>query len=334
MSDFGRMRHEVCVTVCVTAYNHEKYIEQCLDGIIMQETNFAFEVIVHDDASTDGTSQIIGCYKRRYPNKIVTILQAENQFQQGRSILKEFIFPLAKGRYIAFCEGDDYWTDPKKLQKQVEYLDSHADCVAVYHGCEVVDEFNRNALTSRPIYTPRTSGRYTNLDFALGKTYPGQTASLVLRRSVYDGSEEFPIEDYWGLQVNGDAKTLLLCLTKGEVYVIGDVMSVHRVIQTFGSSWSARMFGKNLSGVFYRTHREMRRFAKSRNLSFPNYRKELRCVVSAIAKRVVFKQGQDRDALSLVLSVSKGWFGLLIEVLKCSLLCLPFELVRRVKRIH
>lgn len=112
------------VSVLCHAYNHEKYIAQALDGILMQKTAFRVEIIVHDDASEDRTPEIIKEYAEKYPDRIVPILQLENQFSLGRRP-KRFTYPKAKGRFIALCEGDDFWTSADKLQRQVDALNKH-----------------------------------------------------------------------------------------------------------------------------------------------------------------------------------------------------------------
>ena len=103
---------DIIVSVCCLAYNHEPYIRQCLDGFVMQKTNFKFEVLIHDDASTDETEEIIRDFERRYPSIIKPIYEETNQWVKGRKGSAVFNFPRAKGKYIALCEGDDYWTDP------------------------------------------------------------------------------------------------------------------------------------------------------------------------------------------------------------------------------
>lgn len=116
--------NNMLVSVCCITYNHAPFIRQCLDGLVMQKTNFKYEIIIHDDCSTDGTTDIVKEYASKYPDLIVPIIQRENQYQNGvRRILATFMLPIAKGKYIALCEGDDYWIDPLKLQKQVDYLD-------------------------------------------------------------------------------------------------------------------------------------------------------------------------------------------------------------------
>ena len=125
------------VSICSITYNHAPYIRQCLDGFLMQETNFKYEIIIHDDASTDGTTEIIKEYAEKYPDLITPIFQSENQYSKGlRGFYAKFVFPRAKGKYIALCEGDDYWTDPLKLQKQVDFLEANPEYVmCTHHFC-------------------------------------------------------------------------------------------------------------------------------------------------------------------------------------------------------
>lgn len=111
---------------CIT-YNHEPYIVQALNGFLMQKTTFPFEVLIHDDASTDGTTEIIKDYAQKYPEIIKPLYEEENQWIKGRRGSAEFNFPRAKGKYIAFCEGDDYWIDENKLQMQVDFLENNPE---------------------------------------------------------------------------------------------------------------------------------------------------------------------------------------------------------------
>ena len=127
--------NQIIVSIQCLAYNHAPYIRQCLDGFVMQKTNFRFEAIVHDDASTDGTQDIIREYEKKYPDIIKPIYQKENQYSKGISgYITNLVTQKSKGKYIALCEGDDYWTDPLKLQKQVDYLEANPDYGMVYSG--------------------------------------------------------------------------------------------------------------------------------------------------------------------------------------------------------
>lgn len=121
------MSSEPLVSICCITYNHGKYISKTLDGFLMQKTTFTFEILIHDDASTDETQAIIENYKQKSTIKFVTTYQNVNQFSQGKRFLNRYNFELARGKYIALCEGDDYWTDPFKLQKQVDFLEANMD---------------------------------------------------------------------------------------------------------------------------------------------------------------------------------------------------------------
>lgn len=127
------------VSICCITYNHVTYIAQAIESFLMQKTTFPFEILIHDDASTDGTSEIIRDYERKYPDIIKPIYQTENQYSQGRSISATYQFPRAKGRYIALCEGDDYWTDPLKLQKQVDFLEANPEYGMISSDINLID---------------------------------------------------------------------------------------------------------------------------------------------------------------------------------------------------
>lgn len=143
----NRKNEEVVVSILCAAYNHERFIRDALDSFLMQETTFPFEIIVNEDASTDGTANILREYEKQNPGIIHVIYQKENQYSKGIDVLK-IMLEKSKGRYIATCEGDDYWTDKNKLQKQVDYMDSHNDCSLCGHANLIVDE-NRTLVRER-----------------------------------------------------------------------------------------------------------------------------------------------------------------------------------------
>ena len=127
------------VSVICATYNHENYIREAIEGFLLQITEFPFEVIIHDDASTDTTTSIVQEYAEKYPKIIRTIFQKVNQFSKGQKTVPT-VLPYARGKYIALCEGDDYWVDPYKLQKQLDFLENNKDYVICYHDTIVIDE--------------------------------------------------------------------------------------------------------------------------------------------------------------------------------------------------
>jgi len=138
---------EPLVSICSITYNHGPYIKECLEGFLMQKTTFPVEILIHDDASTDGTEEIIREYEVKYPHIIKPLYEDENQWAKGKKGSKVFNFPRARGKYIAICEGDDYWTDSLKLQKQVEFLKKNSDCSLCFHASKSIRNNNPNDYT-------------------------------------------------------------------------------------------------------------------------------------------------------------------------------------------
>jgi glycosyltransferase involved in cell wall biosynthesis len=129
------------VSICCITYNHEKYIRETIEGFLIQKTKFPIEIIIHDDASADNTANIIREYEKKFPHLITAIYQKENQYSKGvRSITVKFTFPIARGKYIALCEGDDYWTDPYKLQKQVDFLEANPEYTFTFHDAVFLNQ--------------------------------------------------------------------------------------------------------------------------------------------------------------------------------------------------
>jgi glycosyltransferase involved in cell wall biosynthesis len=160
---------EVIVSICCAAYNHEQFIEQTIQGFLLQVTDFPYEIILRDDASTDRTAEIIQRYHNRYPNIIRTLLFKENQLQQGKRPVHDWP-TVCKGNYIAMCEGDDFWTDSFKLQKQVAYMSEHPETSLCFHRVDKVANDGRvikngerdelktwNSAESLSLYVPTLS---------------------------------------------------------------------------------------------------------------------------------------------------------------------------------
>lgn len=131
------------VSVVLIAHNHEIYIEKAIESILMQKVEAPYEIIIHDDASTDMTANIVRNYAKIYPNLIVPIIQNESKYAKEKGICAKYMFPKCRGKFIALCEGDDYWTDPCKLQKQVDYLEQHPECSLCYHDVKVIYDNDR-----------------------------------------------------------------------------------------------------------------------------------------------------------------------------------------------
>jgi len=216
------------VSICSLTYNHEKFIRECLDGFLMQETTFPVEILIHDDASTDSTANIIREYEAQYPRIIKPIYQRENQYSRGASPGVTFLLPRAKGNYIALCEGDDYWTDSLKLQKQVDFLDENPDYVICYHDAKIIDEAGNVVADSK---LPEECKK----DFSSEELMKGEwalTLSIVFRNVV----TEYPEEIYKVLNVDTFLTVILGKYGKGK-YLAEIEPAVYR--KQPGSVWSS-----------------------------------------------------------------------------------------------
>ncbi len=170
------------VSICCITYNHEPYIEDALKGFLIQETDFPFEIIIHDDASQDATKRIIQSYQKAYPRLIKTIIQEENIFSKEINALLHYVFPAAKGAYIAYCEGDDYWFSKNCLTQKIEYLRKNHNVSFVFTPARIVDK-NKKNLGLRNKYNEEQIGRIT-FEWVLsngGGFYP--TSTIMFRKS-------------------------------------------------------------------------------------------------------------------------------------------------------
>ena len=227
------MTNDILVTIVCAAYNHEKYIRNAIDGFIKQKTTFKYEVLIHDDASTDKTAQIIKEYEKKYPTLITAIYQKENQYSKGVKISQK-LCNMARGKYIALCEGDDYWCCTEKLQKQVDYMEKHPECELCCHAAYMCNE---NGEIQKELFpTFANEGAFTVEDY-LTKVNGIPTAS-VLRRNSKAKLPDFVIE-----APVGDYPNDLYCLTKGNGFFFKEKMAVYRVASV--GSWSRR-YANNL----------------------------------------------------------------------------------------
>ncbi len=216
------------VSVYCMTYNQEKTIAQAIEGIVNQKTDFPFELIIHEDASTDGTATIVREYAARYPDIIRPIFQTENQYHIC-NLLQTYIHPASRGRYIAVCEGDDYWTDPDKLQLQVDHMESDPDCALCFHAVQQLSPDGK-LMNYRPL--KNTGDVPASLVIKRGGLFC-PTVSLMFRRDVMDTwpafREQADVYDY---------PAQVLAATMGRVHYIDRFMGVYRFASE--GSWTAQ----------------------------------------------------------------------------------------------
>ncbi len=235
--------NEIMVSVLCLAYNHEKYIAKCLQGFVMQKTNFNFEVIINDDASTDNTAAIIKEYENKYPEIIKPIYQVENQHSKKVKITQDIVMPLAKGKYVAFCEGDDYWIDEFKLQKQVDALEKNKECGMAVAITRCINEDGTLTKKIYPSNKDISGGVIPSEKFmsTVIDKYSFHTSSYMFRRDL--------LQEYYNINPQfravakvGDEPMQLYFGYNSKVYFVNDEMSCYR--QNSVSSWSKNVRGK------------------------------------------------------------------------------------------
>lgn len=217
------------VVINSLTYNHEPFIRETLDGFLKQKTNFPFVAVVHEDASTDGTAAILREYAEKYPNIIFPIFETENQYFKPGGPLTKIMHDACEAtgaKYIAICEGDDYWTDPLKLQKQVDFLESHPDYVMCSHSCTCLyqDSGQKKFKDLGP------SRVYGLENLAIYGEWLFQPVTIIYK------SDPKLLEAYQKYSYKRDASMIYSILKNGKGYLMEEPMAVYRIHS--GGVWS------------------------------------------------------------------------------------------------
>jgi len=215
------------VSICCTTYNHRDFIEEAIESFLMQETTFPVEILIHDDASNDGTAQIINKYEKKFPFLIKPIYQSENKYSKGVRITQVYQLPRVRGEFVALCEGDDYWISPKKLERQVKFLREHNDAKFVFHNALIINEVE-NKIS---LFSDRACASWHDFQTLIDRNFI-PTASKLTRTKNLFVSPDIPagVPEDW---VGHFWESL-----NGKFYYSPEVMSVYRV--HLGGAWSLK----------------------------------------------------------------------------------------------
>lgn len=288
------------VSICTLTFNHAKFIRQCLDGFLMQEREFGIEILIHDDASTDGTVEILREYEAKYPGLIFPLYESENQYSRGGAGKMDFFnYNRARGKYIACCEGDDYWTDPLKLQKQVDFMEANPEYSVCFHRTR---HWNVNedlwADDDCGALVQDKEGVDIDLHTFFSRWYT-QPLSMVFRKSMFSSE--------WHKQYNyyRDTHEIYHLLKEGKGYLFSFVGGVY-VKQCKGVSSLINI--KEQYTISYLIAKEL--FQKSPNeYTAENYSKTLQWLISQKAEN----KHANRISMSLDLFKINGNFRILIK---------------------
>lgn len=246
------MNDEIMLSILVPTYGHEKYIVQALDSIRMQKTKYKYEVLVGEDASPDNTREILKKYDKKYPGEFQMFYREKNMWSQkirnGRELLLR-----ARGKYVITLEGDDYWTAADKIEKQIDFLESHPEYIAVAHNCVVV---NGNGEETGEDYCECKHENYTLRDYFYN-ILPGQLATFMYRN--YERKRYFDTSIFEKGLTPGDKLVAFALVTNGKVYCIQEKMSAYRHVTNGGHSFSANFYYDVEKDLHW--HEELLKFA-------------------------------------------------------------------------
>lgn len=256
-------KNDIMMTVRMLAYNHEKYIAQAIESIVCQKTEYKFELLIADDYSTDGTRDIIRHYQKLYPDIIRVIFHKKNM---GGTKNAYSVNLHSRGKYLAGCEGDDFWCDDHRIQKDIDFLESHPEYVGIAHKNRVVDEEGRELsleeIGEQFAWWKFDKSVYTLKDFEQWKM-PAQASALTIRNIYINADYDFSIT-YKGSRYVSDRTAIALIAMEGDIYCDQEEMSCyrHRISGT-AENFTTEYYNKNLRAEHYLMMRRLEHWAKA-----------------------------------------------------------------------
>ena len=285
------------VSVTVATYQHVNYIRKCLDGILMQKTNFPYEIILGEDGSVDGTQEICKEYAEKYPDKIRLFIRDRKLSQyigkNGKVTRFNGIWNRmsSRGKYIAWCEGDDYWIEPLKLQRQVDFLESHQDYSMCFHNAfKLYMQRGKVELFNNKCCDEDLSVHDAIHDWIV------PTASILVRKDVAVNYPKWLARIY-----SGDYSLILLSINAGKVRYINEIMSVYRINET-GTSATAAM--KHCSS-FVLKQQELLLDSFNKGTE-GRYKDEIEKRIDWLKREIKFNEAKEKHNIYLIICMPKG----------------------------
>lgn len=301
----------IILSIVVVTYNHEKYIRQALDSVVMQIMDFKYEILIGDDASKDTTPMIIEEYAKKYDN-ITTVCREKNV---GANYNAYDLLQRTKGKYIAFLDGDDYWTDKNKLQIQVDFMEKHPEYIGCTHKFGIVDE-NGIRKKKQTLSWVKFKKRFSLKDFD-GVTLPGQASTLV-RKNLFVYSDIDMSIIYKSHPLIGDRTSSLIYLCKGDFAGIDKEMSCYRQVEKkMGDNATSKQYLDNENVIFDEVDLtcKLEKIADNyfnKKVYLDSYKKGL--VLSAISQYIHAPTNKRRQAIGYALRHTKKPLVSLLEI--------------------
>lgn len=241
----------IVVSIIIITYNHQEYIEEAINGVLNQKVSFNIEILIHDDASTDNTIKIINQFKVKYPHLITLIKQEENQYSKNRKPW-EFVYYKAKGKYIALCEGDDYWISPLKIEKQVQIINKDPKISMVFTARKTKDQINDTQSTQSS-----TKSYFTLKDINSNFVPYTQTSLFKNNQNLIQ------FRNKHNHHPSGDQLNGLYAALYGQIYYLNEVTAVYRL--TGKGMYSSRIDNHEKSIQLYKNFSEILKEEKAFN---------------------------------------------------------------------
>lgn len=307
------------VSVFCLTFNQKDYIRECLDGILSQQVDFTYEILINDDASTDGTTEILKEYRDKHPDTIKLVLHTKNQFSQGkRSFILRYLLPHARGDYFAICEGDDYWTDIRKLQNQVDFLKARTDYSICFHPVEV-----HGHKSNKTPQFPQSS-EDISLKRLLHENFI-HTNSVMYRRQTYEDASTDVMPADWYLN--------LFHARFGKIGFIDKPMAVYR--QHDGSMWASI---RDDDEKFWRKFGSMHLVFHARILQMygedDGLRKIIQNNISATIKAITTNVPESDSIIETALMHAPVVASVVIYSLEAEIKSLRGDLIQRDRQLH
>lgn len=244
--------------IVMPAYNHGKFIEEAIESVLMQKTQYSYRLKIGEDCSTDSTRKIVMDYYKMHPDKIELFLWKENVGAE-KNVVE--LFGACRGEYVIVLEGDDYWTDPHKLEKQISFLEKHKEYIGTSHNVRCVDK-NGNLMHRDFGFYPITEEHIFGKAYAEAFAMAGQTTS-VLCRNIWKDWTKKELQSLFFTKGNGDVKIQMLLGLSGDIYFFRDIMADHRRVFK-GDSWTAKSHDKNMLWFGYASECAMRDYLEKK----------------------------------------------------------------------
>lgn len=278
------------VTIWCIAFNHEKFIAQCLDSFLMQKTNFPFEIVVHDDASCDCTADIICKYAECFPTIVRVIVEEKNVFSMGESVFGRVMLDNVRAKYVATCEGDDYWSNPYKLQIQHDFMEKNKEYSMVGHLTKSIDQ-NNNRITTFVNSVPGEYDKKMNGKWQFFAHY-----SSYFYKNVFMDMTTEECDKYFDVPIAGDRKLPVLLMKYGRLFVLPEEMSVYRYMSC-PTSYTAQMGNRSMFDI-YMEWEGLFEYTKNLGIDVDNSFKENELLCQAFGS---FVKGRYKDLIKIML---------------------------------